>query len=250
MAAQYLLRFDDICPTMNWGVWGKIEAILCENDIIPILAVVPENRDEALVAGEHNDRFWPMACQWHRRGWTIGMHGFRHEFVTRDAGMLSLNHYSEFAGLELSEQEAKLNAAKRIFESYGIVPEVWVAPAHSFDVSTLCGLGSVGLSVISDGYALWPYVDANGILWLPQQLWRFRHMPFGVWTVCFHINGWSSNDIRSFESAIKRYRFRITSFDAVRDKYQERKITRLDRAFSKTFLNAIKTKRMMNRRRK
>src|SRR5688572_15384620 len=40
---QYLLRFDDICPTMNWRVWAEIESVLIQREIKPLLAVVPDN---------------------------------------------------------------------------------------------------------------------------------------------------------------------------------------------------------------
>ena len=41
---QYLLRFDDICPTMRWDIWAEIEPILIQRNLKPILAVVPEAR--------------------------------------------------------------------------------------------------------------------------------------------------------------------------------------------------------------
>jgi hypothetical protein len=58
MNASYLIRFDDICPTMNWDIWSKIEEILLKNNIKPIIAVVPNNLDQALVTGNYNPLFW------------------------------------------------------------------------------------------------------------------------------------------------------------------------------------------------
>ena len=49
--ARFLLRFDDLCPTMNWAMWDAIEAHLVRMEVRPILAVVPDNRDPKLVAG-------------------------------------------------------------------------------------------------------------------------------------------------------------------------------------------------------
>ena len=46
--ATYLVRFDDICPTMNWEAWEQVENVLVSEGIRPILAVVPDNRDENL----------------------------------------------------------------------------------------------------------------------------------------------------------------------------------------------------------
>src|SRR5690349_25091254 len=38
--ACYLLRFDDICPAMNWTVWAAIEPMLERRGISPLIAVV------------------------------------------------------------------------------------------------------------------------------------------------------------------------------------------------------------------
>ena len=47
--ARYLIRFDDICPMMNWRIWAEIEAILLEKKVKPILDVVPDNQDPHLI---------------------------------------------------------------------------------------------------------------------------------------------------------------------------------------------------------
>lgn len=43
-------------------------------------------------------------------------------------------------------------------------------------------------------FSLYPYRDARGIMWVPQQLWRFRKMLFGIWTICLHVNRWDSTE--------------------------------------------------------
>src|SRR5579863_9070115 len=58
MPATYLLRFDDLCPTMNWAVWQQIETALIEANVRPILAVVPDNKDPELSVGPERERFW------------------------------------------------------------------------------------------------------------------------------------------------------------------------------------------------
>src|SRR5262249_15450035 len=77
MEPKYLLRFDDICPTMNWGVWRSVEKILLDTDVKPILAVVPDNRDERLKVGNANEGFWEEVRGWQARSWTIGLHGYQ-----------------------------------------------------------------------------------------------------------------------------------------------------------------------------
>lgn len=66
-AARYLVRFDDICPAMNWDMWGKIETVLRENGVKPILAVVPDNKDPLLDVGAPVSDFWERVRGWQGR---------------------------------------------------------------------------------------------------------------------------------------------------------------------------------------
>lgn len=247
MPALYLLRFDDICASMDWGVWNRIEAILEQAKVNPVLAVVPDNRDAKLAVDPPNPDFWRRVRDWQARGWTIGMHGYRHEYVSRDPGILGLNPFSEFAGLPRGEQLAKLESSMGIFKAEGIKPSVWVAPAHSFDADTVKALKRIGIKAVSDGYALWPYKDAEGMFWLPQQLWRFRRMPVGVWTVCFHINGWSQIKINSFEKALTAFRGRIADFESMHVEYGQRSCAAADRLFGRCFRAALWWRRKLHR---
>jgi predicted deacetylase len=215
MKARYLLRFDDICPTVNWRVWDEVETILCEQQIRPILAVVPDNQDEALRVSAPDKQFWVRVREWKKRGWTIGMHGWQHEFVTRDQGILKVNRCSEFAGLSRAEQQYKLGRACEIFAREGLACNVFIAPAHSFDATTLQVLAELGFRYISDGFFPVPLVDRFRITWVPQQLWSYRWRPFGVWTICFHINSWTEADIAAFKDHTLRYREAISRFETV-----------------------------------
>ena len=78
-----LLRFDDICPTMNWGTWDAGRGPDGPLGLRPILAVVPDNRDPKLVAGPPRADFWERVRGWQARGWTIALHGYQHLYVTR-----------------------------------------------------------------------------------------------------------------------------------------------------------------------
>jgi predicted deacetylase len=222
MSARYLIRFDDLCPTMNWKLWREIEAILLERGIAPLLAVVPDNQDPSLVAGEAHPRFWDQVRKWQAQGWTIGLHGYQHRFVSRNAGIVGLHKRSEFAGLPEAEQEYKLSRAVEIFRREQIEPQAWVAPAHSFDETTVKTLKGLGIPVISDGFSLAPHRDSEGMLWVPQQLWKFRWRPFGVWTVCYHHNQWSAADLRKFAQDLAANRGRIANFPEVIAAYGHR----------------------------
>jgi len=137
---------------------------------------------------------------------------------------------SEFAGLPAHIQEEKLSSAVEIFRQHKIVPEIWVAPAHSFDVHTLTALSKLGICTISDGYTLYPYRDSNGITWIPQQVGRFRKLPMGLWTICHHINDWTSSDVQEFDRHLTAFTSEFTSIAAVLQSYGQRRRTWLDLA--------------------
>ena len=56
--SRYLVRFDDICPTMNWRIWAEIESCLRAHGVRPIVAIVPRNRDSKLVSDIARRDFW------------------------------------------------------------------------------------------------------------------------------------------------------------------------------------------------
>ena len=206
MAARYLVRFDDICPGMNWSVWRDIEAILVEQQVKPMLAVVPDNADSNLDVAPKVEDFWPRVREWQARGWGIGLHGYQHRYVTREAGLIGINDRSEFAGLPAAEQQDKLERGLAIFRAQSVRADVWIAPAHSFDDATLEALHRLGVPAVSDGFFLTPHRDRRGLVWVPQQIWGFRYRPFGVWTVCYHHNAWTPADVRRFAADLRRRR--------------------------------------------
>jgi len=236
--ARFLVRFDDICPSMNWSVWNRVTEILTETGISPILAVVPDNKDPHLVVDRERSDFWDQVRNWAACGWTIGMHGYQHRYVTSDPGIVRLNPLSEFAGLPVDRQREKLTAAKEIFHREGVTPNVWIAPAHSFDAVTVSLLREVGIGIISDGFGLYPSLDTHGMLWIPQQIARFHPLPFGVFTVCIHHNGWTHADLASFRLQLAKYRDCISSVEEIGRVYAGRPASWLDELAS-AFLSQL-----------
>jgi len=235
MNVQFLIRFDDICPTMNWRVWDQVERIMVDQDVKPLLAVVPDNCDPELQVAPADPTFWQKVRGWQDFGWSIGLHGFQHRYVTKSAGILGRNRYSEFAGLPEETQSHKLQHALEIFRREGVRPEAWVAPAHSFDQVTVRLLSQFGVKCISDGYSLFPYVCLDGVLWIPQQLGNFREMPFGTWTVCLHLNRWTARDIARFRDNVALFHGVIVGLDDVRFSYRNRARTLSDQLFFNCF---------------
>jgi predicted deacetylase len=231
MMPEYFIRFDDICPTMDWLKWEPVERALIAARVKPLLSVVPDNRDPELQAAPAHPEFWQKVREWQTLGWSIGLHGFQHRYESTSAGMLGRNGRSEFAGLTEPVQREKLQRGLEIFEREGVRAEAFIAPGHSFDQVTVRLLSRLGVNCISDGYALYPYVSGEGMLWVPQQLGWFRKMPFGLWTVCLHVNPWSPRRIERFREDLSAFRESTISLDDIRSRYGHRSRTLSDQLF-------------------
>jgi predicted deacetylase len=214
MSAKYLIRFDDICPTMNWAIWDQIEKALDQHGVSPILAVIPDNQDHSLNIDDPMQYFWDRVRSWQAKGWCIGLHGYKHLYETKCSGVIGLNQRSEFAGLPPEIQYYKIKSALGVFQREGVVANAWIAPAHSFDKFTIHALRELGVSLISDGFFRRIVRDC-GLIWAPQQLWRFEPRNSGIWTVCYHHNQWVESDLHRFISGVERYRHSIVSLEDV-----------------------------------
>ena len=242
MSVKFLLRFDDMCPTINWDVWQKLEDVMVGEGVKPILSVIPDNQDPNLHECEPNERFWERVRVGQARRWTIGLHGYQHRYVSRNPGIVGLKPYSEFAGVPIEDQRVKLKQALEIFTREGVRADCWVAPAHSFDENTVSILISLGIRTISDGLTLYPHRGAQKVMWVPQQLWRFRAVPFGVWTICIHCKDDLYLDSNHFRRCIREYKHALTSLPAMVDAYSQRKSSWMDRAFGGLWHIAIRAK--------
>ena len=245
MPAKYIIRFDDICPTMNWDVWSKIENILLKNKIKPIVAIVPDNIDPKLSITNSNPIFWDRVIYWKRIGWTIGMHGYRHDLSGNNSGFIGLVNKTEFAGFSYDHQLEKLKNGYDIMCSNGVIPDIFVAPAHTFDTNTLKALKTLNINYVSDGFSFFPYVDRHDVTWIPQQLWRFRNFRFGIWTICYHHNLWDNKQLISFETYLNKYINQITSVDEVLLDFFPRKFSFVDFSFSKFFFFSLKLRKFL-----
>ena len=196
--ARFLLRFDDLCPTLPWPIWEAIEPMLIEHGVRPLLAVVPDNRDPKLHWGAPAPDFWERVRRWQSLGWSIGLHGYQHRYCNSERGILKRGKKSEFAGLGYAEQFDKLSQGLEIFSREGVRADAWVAPSHSFDWNTVAALSALGLRTISDGLALAPYLGPHHSLWVPQQIARMRDMPFGFWTFCYHFDEFTPASLETF----------------------------------------------------
>jgi predicted deacetylase len=248
MTARYIIRFDDVCSTMDWSAWEGLEKVLAENGVKPIVAVIPDNRDPEFMIGPSDPAFWERVRRWQAAGWGIGVHGYEHRRHSDDGGLMGINARSEFAGLPAEEQRDKISRSLAIFKREGVRPDAWVAPWHSFDQTTKTVLREMGVGVISDGFSLHPYRDADGMVWVPQQLWRLRRMPFGVWTVCWHYRDWSPAGLASLSRSLARYRGSFLSLGEAVALYGRRNADAADRLIRAAFPLMLKAKAGLRRR--
>jgi hypothetical protein len=209
----FVLRFDDICPTMRWDIWSEIEEALITSGVKPVLAIVPDNRDPVLRPGPPGRDFWERARRWQDLGWTIALHGYQHLYVARDGGLVTLRKKSEFASLPAREQHEKLQRGMDIFAREGIKSHVWIAPGNAFDEVTVSLLPKVGIDTISAGWFWRPFIGPHDMTWVPCQLSILRPAPPGVWSVCYHHNGWSRSNMAEFKEGLQRYRENIVSLE-------------------------------------
>lgn len=230
---HYIIRFDDICPTMNWYMWAEIESILLNHDIHPILGVVPDNRDSKLMVAPPAPDFWACVRAWQDRGWAIALHGYQHVYVNKNPGVIGVTPHSELAGLPRIVQKEKLLKGLEIFAQENVRADCWVAPSHSFDWTTVDLLAELGVRVISDGLWHWPHTDRRGITWVPQQLWnRLRPMSPGIWTVCNHHNGWGVHELEQFRQQIESFASKLIGLDKAVSIGRERRLTPFERLYA------------------
>lgn len=201
MKAKYLFRLDDANSFSNIKKWNAIEDIFQKYGIRPIVAVIPDNKDPALICQDLNLNFWKTVQDWDAQGWSIAMHGYQHLFhaVSRFQSIIPYYKRSEFSGLSLENQKIKIKKSLKIFHQNDIEPKVWVAPAHSFDFLTLKAISEeTNIKIISDGISLSQYFN-NGFHFIPQQLWSISKKNFGLWTICLHPDTMSDEEINEFE---------------------------------------------------
>ena len=208
------VRIDDITSDMDWNSFLAMKEILNELNIKPLIGVVPDNRDPLLRCGEAKQDFWNTIRELQKQGWTIAMHGYQHEYVTKQGGLFPLNHFSEFAGLSLEEQITKIRKGREIFIQHNISTEVFMAPGHSYDKNTIRALRDNGFRYITDGYGFQPY-QYLGITFLPIAFHSRKCIAKTqkeMTTLVYHINGWSEKRRQETKKLLSDSSFQFVSY--------------------------------------
>jgi hypothetical protein len=244
--AQYLLRFDDLCPTIDRVRWERFSALMTRFGIRPILAVVPDNRDPELERDAADEGFWDEMRGFEAAGATIGLHGYRHVCSADGRSLIPLHDRTEFAGISVELQREWIGAGLEILRSKRLHPRIWVAPRHGFDRVTTGVLREEGIGLVSDGFARGPFRE-EGLVWIPQQLWGPVEKSSGLWTICLHANSTTEEALGEFEVFLRRFAARFTSVDRVLAEWPVAERSLSDRLFHERMLARIRLRRIRRR---
>lgn len=244
MRTNYLIRLDDACPTMNKVKWQRMEELLDEYSIKPMIGVIPHNRDITLQIDKEDLMFWNKVIQWKDKGYTIAMHGYNHVYKTHRGGVNPIWNRSEFAGLDVQYQKDKIRKGVNIFRKYNIEPQYFFAPSHTFDESTLIALKEESnIRIISDTIATKPY-KWKDFIFIPQLGGHCRKIILTGWfTFCFHPNTMRDEEFLNLEKFIAKNKNNFKTFTEL-NSLNIRKKTCFDRLLSIFYFSYRKIKRL------
>jgi predicted deacetylase len=246
--AQYLLRFDDLCPTVSRARWQRFLPLIEEFGIHPILAVVPDNRDRQLQASPPDPEFWAQMRDMEAAGAVIGLHGYTHSCHSHGRSLLALHRRTEFAGVEENIQCQWIRSGLQILSGHGLNPRIWVAPRHGFDASTLRALRKEGIVLLSDGLARIPFTR-GGLTWIPQQLWAPVEKSTGLWTICIHPNSAPDPLVKQMRVFLRDHAAQFTSVDRVLAEYSPARLSGMEWLYATLALWRAQASHLRKRRR-
>lgn len=191
---KILIRFDDICPTMDWEQWNRAVEILEQYRVRPLLGVIPNCQDPQLQIDPARADFWEYLKELEQKGYKLAMHGSRHVYDNRCRGLVNEGYNTEFAGHPLEVQMEKIRIGKEALRVHGIETDTFFAPSHSYDRNTLRALAANGFRYMSDGKSSKP-VNRHGVICIPC---RSSGCPTirkdGYYTAVFHAHEWARSE--------------------------------------------------------
>jgi predicted deacetylase len=239
-SAQYLIRFDDLCPTMATEPFERYLSIIASHRVRPILAVIPDNQDPAFMLQDANPSFWTRMRALESAGATIALQGYRHQCANRGQSILGLSKDTEFAGVEERLQREWIRSGLNILRGYGLCPRLFVAPRHGFDRTTLRVLAREGLGFLSDGFARRPFTRGE-VVWIPQQLETPERQETGLWTIRIHANTASPSLEENLRNFMRDTASQFTTFDRVLIDYDPAKLGWTERVSERMIKRRIRS---------
>ena len=210
------VRLDDITESMDWPKFLRFKGLLDYFGIKPLLGVIPDCRDLDITGSKEGapEDFWEYVRNLQNEGYAIAMHGVNHVYVTKKGGIFGLNRFSEFAGLSYDEQYESLSYGVDIFNAHDLNTDMFMAPAHSYDMKTLNALKELGFTRITDGFGKMPYIYKD-LTFYPISFWQggaLKHNGSGYCTFTIHTNTLNEADFERYENMFRNYRDRFISY--------------------------------------
>ncbi len=226
---MYLIRLDDASEYMDVARWRAVRNILKKYDVKPIIGVIPNDCDSGHVtAYKRNNDFWDTLKQWEKEGSRVALHGNTHQLFDSKGGINPVNKRTEFVGLSLEHQKKIIREGYFALKAKGFFPDIFFAPAHTFDQNTLEALETeTSIRIISDTIANDIYKE-GAFYFIPQQTGHPLSLPFRVVTICLHPNIMEDKDFACLEKFIRRHKHKFLSAGELRMK--DRKINAYDKA--------------------
>lgn len=201
------VRLDDITPDMDWDKYKRIEKILDDNGIAPLIGVVPFNMDDNLRRCKtplSEEEFVSYLKECEGKGWVISLHGFNHVYTSSKKGIFPLNNFSEYAGIPFERQLSMLTEGKEKLKSMGFDTDFFMTPAHTYDRNTLKALEAAGFKKVTDGFGKGPYIRGE-LTFYPISRKRSECISdrAGYTTLVLHTNSMEDKDIDNFEAMIR-----------------------------------------------
>lgn len=214
------VRFDDVCPTMNWEQFNRAINLMDKYNIKPLLGIIPDNRDPEQIIDDENEAFWNEMLKLQRRGYSIALHGCYHVYDNVERGMITPweKKGTEFAGHSYENQYEKIKVGKQILESHGIQTDIFFAPAHSYDRVTLRALYDNGFRYVSDGKSKRPYMQ-GGIKCIPCRTFAVPKVRRnGVYIAVCHSSRWGEypENYQRLEKFCDRYAEYMVPFEELK----------------------------------
>ncbi len=207
---RYAYRLDDITEDMDWDKFFRMQEIFDRYQICPLIGVVPANKDVKLKPGKVRPDFFTIVRELQEKGWCVAQHGYEHVYETKESGLLGLKRASEFAGLSFARQEEKIRLGKEILQKNGILSDIFMAPGHTYDDTTLRALVENGFRTVTDGYADCVY-GYEGLQFIPC---KSTDIPSRgtIDTICLHVNEMQEADFEEVEREIAQKRAWIVDY--------------------------------------
>ncbi len=240
---MYFLRLDDACEYMDLAKWQCMEGLLDRYKIKPLVGCIPKCKDPSIVRLGLNNEFWESTVHgWKEKGWKLAFHGTYHTYSPcGDKGINPYVRKSEFADLPLELQREKINVGYKTLLSYGVCPEVFFAPSHTFDHNTLHALyEETPIRIISDTIATDLYFE-NEFYFIPLNCSIVKNIPkwlLKMNTFCYHPNTMQVHDFEHLEKFLKINAKKFKEFD--KDILKQRKRNSLDKLLKMAYFTIRK----------